>query len=91
MAMSLLSSTSALCIITFLFDHSGVEAAAAPPQQSQLLRAARVAPPPQVAGRASVDQLITAMEYLRDMERRKLQDIPTAASTDIAFAKVCLV
>ena len=65
-------------------------AVAAPsPNQSGILAASGIIPPPSIiAGTATIQNLVVAEDYVRDLKRRKADDVPSATTTDICHAKV---
>lgn len=64
------------------------------PNQTALLAASGVPPPPAIlAGAATIQDLVVAEDYTRDLKRRKADDAPSATTADICSAEVsdCIV
>ena len=61
------------------------------PNQSDVLVASGVlAPPPILSGAATVQDLVVAEDYIRELKRRKTDDVPSATTEDICLAEVNL-
>ena len=61
------------------------------PNQSVILAASGVIRPPAViSGTATIHKQVVAEDYLRDLKRRKADDVPSATTADICNAKVAV-
>ena len=58
------------------------------PNQSSILAAAGVPSPPAIpSGAATVQDLVVAEDYIRDIKRRKADHLPCATTVDVCLAE----